>query len=417
MLGHAQADSAAPLTAANEGWDGLSEFIRLAKREVGVERVVPTATLPLSALTPEDAVLMLHPEKPLENESLIRFLADGGRVAILDESGTSDDFLARFKIKRRPPPAAPAHTLRGNPALPLAEPAITDNSKSAHPTVQNIRELATNHPASLVHPNLTPLFEFRTEGGTRCALAVTGVIQQGRLLVIADSSVFINLMLRYPGNRAFAAQAVRYLITRETSASGKIYVVSGAFRSSGAYGESTFLESMGERGTELLHRLKTIEAEGLPPELALALAALIWLLAVSVELKRGRHLERSLPSFAQPLLLAAESGLAARVEVLAAPSTTPLLALAELERAYTATLTRHLGISASAGFSEVVEGATQRLPLELGVQALAILRELRTQTARLGQKRPKGPSPPDLERIHRTVMNVIEELERTSAPS
>src|SRR5688500_11725277 len=44
------------------GWEGASELLSLARERLGSARVEPVARLDYSALTPKDGVLVLHPE-------------------------------------------------------------------------------------------------------------------------------------------------------------------------------------------------------------------------------------------------------------------------------------------------------------------------------------------------------------------
>jgi hypothetical protein len=105
-------------------WEGGSELFELAKKRLGRERLEIAATLDYSKLTPKDGVVILHPEVPLDHEALSAFMRAGGRVAVLDDFGTSDAFLARFEIFRVSAPQAPVKVLRDNPRLPIAEPAV-----------------------------------------------------------------------------------------------------------------------------------------------------------------------------------------------------------------------------------------------------------------------------------------------------
>src|SRR5262249_35410191 len=151
------------------------------------------------------------PNASLDAESLARFMHDGGRVVLVDDFGSGDELLAHFGIERVPLPANPTLMLRHNPAFPIAEPA------SEHSVVWGVNRVVLNHASGLRHPELSPVLKVR--GDEDVLVAVAGAVGQGRLLAIGDGSVFMNSMLRFPGNRALAAGVVRYAV--EDDASGR----------------------------------------------------------------------------------------------------------------------------------------------------------------------------------------------------
>ena len=124
MLSVAPRARAGAFDFADTSWEGTSEFLALAREELGPERVRVAATLDFDSLTPKDGVLLFHPENDLDEESLGAFLASGGRVAVLDDHGTSPSLLDRYRIRRVPAPLRPAQALRDNPNLAFAAPAV-----------------------------------------------------------------------------------------------------------------------------------------------------------------------------------------------------------------------------------------------------------------------------------------------------
>src|SRR6187549_4226566 len=77
-------------------WEGGSELFELAKKRLGRDRLEIAATLDYSKLSPKDGIVILHPDVPLDYTELSAFLRAGGRLALLDDHGTGDKFLARF---------------------------------------------------------------------------------------------------------------------------------------------------------------------------------------------------------------------------------------------------------------------------------------------------------------------------------
>ncbi len=106
----------AAFDVSDTSWEGTSELFELAKKRLGRDRLELTASLDYGKLSPGDGVVILHPETPLDYAELSAFLRAGGRVALLDDHGTGDKFLARFQIHRVRAPLTPARTLRDNPS-------------------------------------------------------------------------------------------------------------------------------------------------------------------------------------------------------------------------------------------------------------------------------------------------------------
>src|SRR5450432_1645984 len=337
---------------SDSGWEGTTELYALAQQELGKGRVEVLASLDYEHLGKDDGLLVLHPESELDYNELSAFLRAGGRMAVLDDRGEAAHFLARFQIHRVEAPRNPAQSLRDNPDLAIAVPAVEQvagQEQNRHPVVAGVDRVVTNHPTALVHPNLTQVLKIPALGEPDATLAVTGIIaKSGRLFAMGDPSVVINEMLRYPGNRAFASGLVKYLVENDAGISrgGKLYVVANDFGQKGHFGGAR--GAFGELST-LSETLASFAADvaknGLPGSLALALAVIasagvvLWAVSFSSRLYR-----RSLPRYAVPPPLAAQGGLAGRAAVLAAPSTDPVLLMLELRAALSDALCHRLGL-------------------------------------------------------------------------
>ena len=70
------------------------------------------------------------------------------------------------------------------------------------------------------------------------AVAVAGQVDEGRLIAIGDPSIFINMMLRYPGNRSFAEGLVHYLVQgdRHGDGPGRLFVLANDFDERAGFG-------------------------------------------------------------------------------------------------------------------------------------------------------------------------------------
>jgi Domain of unknown function (DUF4350) len=349
-------------------WEGCAELLGLARKELGKERVVVLSTLDWEAVQAGDGILVVHPERPMDAEEAAAFMKAGGRMAILDDYGKGDRLLNHFKIRRRSLPAHPINFLRNKTSLPVATPAFDmagGEVLGLHPTVADVKQVVLNHGTGLRHPDLTPVLEVRVRGGKAVPVAVAGQIDgpqaKGRLFAMGDPSAFINMMLRYPGNRAFAVGLVHYLADGDATEarSGRLFIVANEFGERGSFGGVTPLRKTIDRKLEaLMEALHELRLNGFPWWLhmlvaaATALAVLWWVLRALVRLYKSR-----LPRFARTVPLVAQGGVAGRVAVLSSDVSPPALALLEVRSALVEALASHLSMSdqtpASALLSEL----------------------------------------------------------------
>lgn len=349
-------------------WEGASELLALAREQLGTTRVEPVARLDYGALTPKDGVLVLHPESPLDGEQVSAFLAAGGRLAILDDYGTGSAVLARYRIHRIQAPLRPAQALRDNPNLAIARPAVQSvagQEQNRHPIVARVDRLVTNHPTAFTHPNLTPVLTIAAVGEPDAALALTGIIAgRGRLFAMGDPSAVMNLMLRYPGNRAFALGLVEYLVEDDTwgARGGKLYLVANRFTQTGRFARASgVVGQMTEAADEAREALRNWQDEGLPPGVSLGvaiaslLAALTW--ALLYALRRFRRLE---PRYASATPLLMQGGLPGRAAVLGAPTTDRALVVAELDILLSEELARRAGLPPTASAEAALTALAER---------------------------------------------------------
>lgn len=345
----------------DSSWEGTSELLSLARERLGTTRVRVVAKLDYSAITPKDGVLLLHPEVELDYAEISAFLAAGGRLGLLDDHGLGDRLLGRYRIHRVQAPLRPVSTLRGKPHLAIATPAVqavAGQEQNRHPVVAEVERLVTNHPTALTNPNLTPVLTIAAIGEPDATLAVTGVIAgRGRLFAMGDPSAVINLMLRYPGNRTFAAGLVDYLVENDTwgERSGTLYLLANRFDQAGSFGRTEGLVGdIHQAGDNIREVLSEWHKDGIPHPLALSLAgacilaALVWAARFALAAYR-----RIAPRYATEAPLIAQGGLPGRAAVLSAPTTDRALVVAELDGLLQEELTARTGSSGS-GSPEVV---------------------------------------------------------------
>lgn len=339
-----------PLDVTGNDWEGLADFVRIAREDLGEGHVVASDTLRYDELKPEDGVVLVHPERSLDVESLSAFMRQGGRVVVLDDFGTADALLHHFGLERVPMPEHPAEFLRQNPRFALAEPA------GAHPVVRDLNRVATNHATGLRHPDLSPVLKVRTVSGEEVLVAAAGAVGQGRLLVFGDSSLVMNSMLNFVGNRSLARSVARYAVEGDARGKrgGRLFIVSGPFDQQGAFGEE------GGEAAKLRNLVRSLEdvlllgqKEGLPPWAAYLCAVVAGLaVVVWVGSRAGKTHKPVAPRFTRGVPLVAQGGAAGHAAVLAAPKTSRALAMLELKAALEEELGLLAGAAASPGGPE-----------------------------------------------------------------
>jgi hypothetical protein len=407
---------AAPFDLTGHDWEGTAEFVALAKAELGASRVVPTGQLEMRDLKREDSVIILHPEKTLDVESLSRFMHAGGRVILLDDYGTGDALLAHFSLERVPVPRHPAEALRNNPSFAIAEPA------SAHPVAADVVKVVTNHATGLRHPDLSPVLKIRAVSEPDVLVAVAGAVGQGRLLVIGDPSIVMNSMLRYPGNKALARGILKYAADDDTwgkRSSGKIYVVEGAFTQRGAFGDESFLgDDWNERLRNLQDALAQIRTSGFSPTLSYILAVLAGLGIVLWVGSRAARTHRPVtPRFTREVPLVAQGGVAGHAAVIGANHTSRVLAMLELKSALEDDLCVILGLERMPGHEAILAQISARALMDSeGLRTLKrlLLRLSSIETMVLSQRnQPKGAAAPAMQPIRdREVLQVARAIKK-----
>ncbi len=346
------ADAVAAYTPASPDWDGLSDFVQLAKDEAGAQNVVARGSIDFGALDAHDAVILLHPEGQLDVESLSRFLKEGGRVVLFDDFGSGDDLLRHFQIARVALPDHPALMLRHNPALAIAEPA-------EHQTLSGVQRVVLNHASGVSHKELSPLLFVRDEEGNKTNVALAGAVEKGHLLVVGDSSVPINGMLRFPGNKTFARNVLHYAYTGvgDVTTHGKIVIVSGAFEQSGTYGDANDASALSKLHV-ITDAFRDFKRDGLPPAVAY-FAAVMATIAIGfwVWTRASRVHHAATPRYVKAIPLAAQGGIAGHAAVIASKGTTRALAVLEIKTALEEELCAALELDRAPAPDELVRRA------------------------------------------------------------
>jgi hypothetical protein len=404
---------AAPFDWGGRDWEGCAELVDLARSELGPARVIVTSRLDLHALQPTDGVIIIHPQKSLDVEGYARFLRAGGRLVLLDDYGTGDALLTHFGMERVPMPEHPAESLRGNPSLAIAEPA------GVHPVVNDVARVVTNHATGIRHPDLTPVLEVRSAGAERASLhsdpsssagrpvllAVAGAVANGRLLVVGDSSIVMNSMLRYAGNKMFARNLLHYAADdgvsvqaagRSTpdndaggSGKGRVFLVEGSFEQIGTFGEDTE-GAFAERMRSLRDALASVHAEGFPPTVMYLFAVLVGLgIVLWTGSRAGRTHKAATPRFTRGIPLAQQGGVAGHAAIIGGARTPRILAMLELKSALEEQVCAALGIIENPGHEELTSALAARrwvAPEVLAHLRSLLLRMAQVETMMLSQR-------------------------------
>lgn len=391
--------NAAAFDVSDTSWEGCSELLDIARAELGAARVVPLAVVDWEQVHPEDGVLALHPLQGMDAEETGAFMKAGGRLAIIDDYGRGDDTLRRFHIERTSPPSRPLQALRNRPALAIAEPVIdvvAGHSTGPHPVVANVQKLVTNHPTGLLHPNLSPVLHIRAIGEPDVVIAVAGQVGKGRLFAMSDPSAVMNQMLRYPGNRAFAAGLVRYLVDDDGPMlrKGRLFIVANRFDEHGAFGgQTTMRKDLDSALASLTDALADARANGFPPWLHVALAVLI-IAGASVWATRAaaRTYKSPLPRYARRVPLIAQGGAAGRFAMLAAPSSARGLVLLELKSALFEAVALRFGLDADPAPEVLVRLVASVADASLVEDVRRVVDAMgQVETAVVAGQRPKVP--------------------------
>ncbi|MGZ3419435.1 MAG: DUF4350 domain-containing protein [Polyangiales bacterium] len=233
MIALSRVSSATPFDPGNADWEGCARLVEIAREELGPSRVQVVSEVDYEHLGPTDGLLLLHPEGSYDLDELSTFMKLGGRLAVIDDFGDGDRLLERFRIVRGPSPSDPLQMLHGNPQLPIATPS------SGHPIVADVAQVVLNHPTTVRHPELSTLLRIPRVGGDAGPdVALAGQVGDGRLVAIGDPSIFINSMMRFPGNRAIAKNLVVYLLdgAGERRREARLTITFGKFREKGTLG-------------------------------------------------------------------------------------------------------------------------------------------------------------------------------------
>lgn len=184
-------------TADSAEWDGFSRFVQLM-RGAGVTVEAPPG-IDLGQVEPGAGLALLDPP-PGDFDGLRLFVQEGGRVLLAVESSASAPLLAAFDLQLEKAP--PASSVEGG------HPALRALQAPGAGLFGDVGDLLANRPAAVAAPlHLDPAVRYPDGKGFAYHLE----LGEGELLVVADASLFINLMLDGADNARFAANVGAWL--------------------------------------------------------------------------------------------------------------------------------------------------------------------------------------------------------------
>jgi len=353
-------------------WEGCSALYDVATTEIGMDRVKAVAVLDWSTVTLNDGVLVLHPLQSMDPEETEAFVRAGGRLAIIDDYGRGEETLRRFSIERTTLPTRPLEALRNKPQLAIAKPVLVDDKGQAtgpHPVVVNVQQFVTNHATGLrSSKKLTSVLEIPAVGEPPATVALAGMVDAGRVFALGDPSGLMNQMLRYPGNRAFAAALCHYLVDEDGGKrhGGKLYIVTNRFSEVNSFaGNDSLRKDLESYARNFADALAEARQHGAPGALHWAIA-LFSLLGIGAWILRAaaRPYKSPNPRFARPTPLVAQGGVAGRFALLSAPSSPPSLVLLELKSALVEALGQKLGTTVESSTEGIFSAAHRAAKLD-----------------------------------------------------
>lgn len=377
-------------------WNGLRELVRVAQ-EVGVH-LRPSATLDWASIGRRHGLLILYPLTNVDLADLSGFLEDGGRLALLDDFGSSSRVLQWFQVAR-------SEEVRGTPRSPRLPGLLIANPRIEHPLTEGVDTLITNEPAVLSHPRLSPVFALSDD--PRQGVVLAGQVERGRLVVGGDPSVLINTMLRFPGNRQFARNLLLYLAGRP---GGHVHLVHSRFATRGEYYNrgraKTPARALVASIDEALARFSALGGD---PVIVRSLALLLMMftaMGMALKIWGSRPSDRFGPTGPQ----GAAASTAEKVAIFALPRANLLYPTLIAKRYFERMLLRALGLRPPTDVGAVLLRAKGRLDTVQQAELRALLVELDALATPEDQGGPLRVSPARFLSLWRRINAILSAL-------
>lgn len=214
----AASSSSAAFGPYNDDWDGTSR-VRAVADATGTEISLVRETTAYSSASPDETVaLVLSPDAVYRPKSAARvtdFVRSGGTLVVAADFGPHANELLRSLDADARIDGRPLHDVRSNyrsTAMPVAT-TVTN-----HSLVAGVDSVTLNYGSAVEPHGATPLLNSseyayldtdrngelgENESLGSYPVATVEQVGGGRVVVVADSSAFINAMVDRPGNRRF----------------------------------------------------------------------------------------------------------------------------------------------------------------------------------------------------------------------
>lgn len=226
----ARSSAPAPLSSGNSGWDGASEALEVMEESRSVEIILSSPLMLRYEEEPRQTLYVaLGPQReytPEEVSSLVNFVERGGRVLLADDTGAVNPFTERFGIRITGYPVYDQYYIK-NPAFLLVEVNVagfsgvvlldgpsTAESRYAVPWARTSEEGWIDFNRNGIRdPDVSPL---EVTGSYPIIMEYNPLFHQnrsaGNILVIADSSIFMNDVLPRANNTLFLKAILSYML-------------------------------------------------------------------------------------------------------------------------------------------------------------------------------------------------------------
>jgi hypothetical protein len=182
-------------------WQGCSSLLQLAQ---WAQLPMVDAASPAVELGEGDVLWFLNPETTPDVDRLLAWVQAGNSVVWADEQAVGADLLRELGLREVPVDPEHRRFEQDRENLPILTPV------GRHFLTEGVAEIVANHPRAWQGDG-RPVLAWDNGAG----LVWDVRLGAGRIVVIGDASMFINLMLPVRDNRIFAAQLMKYTCATE----------------------------------------------------------------------------------------------------------------------------------------------------------------------------------------------------------
>lgn len=192
----ASASATTPWALDEGGWQGCSSLLQLAQ---WAQIPLVDAASPAVEVGEGDVLWFLNPQRAPDTDQLLAWVQAGNAIVWADEQGAGIDLLGELGLREVPVDLEHRRFEQDREHLPILTPV------GRHALTGGVAEVVANHPHAYQGDG-RPVFAWDNGAGLVWDIRLGA----GRVVVIGDASMFINLMLPVRDNRVFAVQLMKY---------------------------------------------------------------------------------------------------------------------------------------------------------------------------------------------------------------